>query len=95
LAAYRRFLVDAQAHARRAYRPGRFDGAITLFVAEDHRRDPLARQLRICEFAREARLVELPGTTTDLLQLPNVVTLAREFAAAVSAADSSLRLPGA
>jgi acyl carrier protein len=77
LVAYRRFVMHANVRARRWYRPGHFDGTLTLIMPADRpgvTRDP---RLLMSAHARETRRIHLSCGRKEMFIPPGVDELAR------------------
>jgi amino acid adenylation domain-containing protein len=79
LPAYRRFVHNVNARARRAYRPSVYPGTIHLLLAEDahHRGEDLRLAMR--HYARETVVATIPGSRAELFLPPTVDAVARQL----------------
>lgn len=88
LPTYRSFVGHMHALARRAYRPGFYPGALTLFMAAERRFPGEDLRLRMARHAREARTVMIPGERLDMLLPPAVTEVARQLQLCLDAAEA-------
>ena len=92
---------DANYLASNRYRPGEYQGKVTLFRAEEERVGrPMGRTLGWENFALGGvEVIDVPGTHTSLILEPHVQILARQLRTALyrmaeaNPADGSVRLP--
>jgi len=81
LPGYRRFVGQMIARALRAYRPGFYDGDLTLFVASDHGPAFKERLLMMQEASRQSRVITIPGDHDNMLRAPAVQEVAQRLQA--------------
>jgi amino acid adenylation domain-containing protein len=87
LPTYRSFIGHMHARARRAYRPGFYPGALTLFMAAERRYPGEDLRLRMARHARETRTVMIPGDRSGLLSPPALTEVARQLQLCLDAAE--------
>jgi acyl carrier protein len=90
LPAYRKFVHNMNARSRRAYRPAHYPGAIHLVIAGDAHYRGKDLRLVMRDYARETRVVSIPGRRADLFLPPAVDEVARQLSAAMDGAASQL-----
>jgi pimeloyl-ACP methyl ester carboxylesterase len=83
LPAYRKFVHNMNARARRAYRPCRYPGTITLFLASDANCQGVDLRLILRSYARESRVVSIAGRRSDLFRPPAVDDMAHQLTVAM------------
>jgi acyl carrier protein/pimeloyl-ACP methyl ester carboxylesterase len=86
--AYRRFVAGMTGRANRRYHPAYYPGTITLILTTDTKFAAGDRRRLMARYARETRMVTVPGNRTGLFVRPAVDELAREFQACLDFAES-------
>ncbi|MCC7407490.1 MAG: hypothetical protein IT442_05425 [Phycisphaeraceae bacterium] len=81
LPGYRRFVSHLLHGAINAYRPGLYEGDLTLVVSSDQ--DPVRRErvMMMLDCCRQTRVVTIPGNHDDMFRQPIVRHVARELGA--------------
>jgi hypothetical protein len=80
VSAYRRFVANMNSRANRRYHPEFFPGTFTLFNTADQSKYPrLDFRLLMRQYAKETRIIPLPGNRAGLFARPVVDELARQL----------------
>jgi amino acid adenylation domain-containing protein len=80
VSAYRRFVANMNSRANRRYHPEFFPGTLTLFNTADQSKYPrLDFRLLMRQYAKETRIIPLPGNRAGLFARPVVDELARQL----------------
>ncbi|NOS71808.1 MAG: AMP-binding protein [Verrucomicrobia bacterium] len=91
LPSYRRFVAGMTGVANRRYRPGFYDGTVTLLLTADTEFPAGDSRPLIGRFARETRTITLPGKRSGLFVRPAVDELAKQLQRCLDEADPSLQ----
>jgi amino acid adenylation domain-containing protein len=89
--AYRRFVTHMNGRANRRYRPEFFPGTLTLFNTAETKFPGEDIRLRMRRYARESRIISLPGNRSGLFARPVVDELALRLQAALELAEGGGR----
>jgi hypothetical protein len=96
VSAYRHFVANMNSRANRRYRPEFYPGTLTLFNTADQSKYPrLDFRLLLRPYAKETKIIPLPGNRTGLFARPVVDELARQLQICLDRAEgkSPQRLP--
>ena len=88
LPAYRRFVAKMNIRARRAYRPAFYNGTITLIMSADDRYPHKEMCLKMVPYARDTRIINIPGDRAVLFVPPTVDELSRQLDVSLGTAQS-------
>ena len=89
VSAYRRFVANMNGRANRRYHPEFYPGTLTLFLTADKSKYPrLDFRLLMRQYAKETRIVPLPGNRTGLFAKPAVEELARQLQSCLDRAEA-------
>ena len=73
---YREFIAKMNCHSRHDYAPAYYPGTITVFVTADRQAAAKERRLDMSHYAREVRVITIPGNRSQLFVRPAVDELA-------------------
>jgi thioesterase domain-containing protein len=88
LADYRAFIAKINCHSRHDYQPGFYNGTITVFLTGDRKGK---RHEQLPRYAREVRLLSVPGGRNEMFVQPAVNELARQLERCLNSADQEER----
>jgi amino acid adenylation domain-containing protein len=87
LPAYRRFVAHMNSRANSRYRPEFFPGTITLFNTTEAKFPGEDLRLRMRHYARDSRVIPIPGNRSGLFACPTVDELARQLQGCLELAE--------
>ncbi len=87
LLAFRRFVTHMNSRANRSYKPKPYPGIITLFITAETRFPREDRRLLMRCYAKEARIITLPGNRAGLFIKPAVDELAQQLQICLKSAE--------
>jgi amino acid adenylation domain-containing protein len=87
LLAYRRFVTHLNSRANRSYKPKPYPGIITLFITAETRFPREDRRLLMRRYAKEARIITIPGNRAGLFIKPAVDKLAQQLQTCLKSAE--------
>jgi thioesterase domain-containing protein len=79
LRAYRQFVMHMNSRANRSYKPKPYPGTMTFFITTDKRYPGEDRRLSLGRYAKESRIITIPGKRTGLFVKPAVNELALQL----------------
>jgi amino acid adenylation domain-containing protein len=87
LPAYRRFVTHMNSRANRSYKPKPYPGTITFFTTADTQFPKEDRRLLMHRYAKEPRVIFIPGIRSGLFVKPAVDELARQLQTCLESAE--------
>ena len=87
LLAYRRFVTHLNSRANRSYKPKPYPVIITLFITAETRFPREDRRLLMRRYAKEARIITIPGNRAGLFIKPAVDKLAQQLQTCLKSAE--------